>query len=236
MVLYHSSFSDRSMKDSEVTTTLPLGHLRSRVVLSVVTLLAVWCWCAFTIASAYVPGSLQQAPNLTYRLRKVDVTGADHIKIERIVKACKTRDDSSFSPASLSECETRIKNLYAEYGYIRVRVEVQPVYLPASYGSKEGFADIRVTITEGPKYYVYRIEVIGNERTGHRVVERAAGIRLGEPYNPAKIEKWVRGLNQLGRFEVIKKEDIDIQINDQDQTVYVLFRVKEKLGPFNFRF
>jgi len=93
------------------------------------------------------------------------------------------------------------------------------------------FVDLQITLDEGVAFYIRRTEVYGGDTTNHHVVMRAVGdLRPEQPYNPELVEKWVIGLNRLGRFERVKKEDIEIRIDKQEHFVDVLFHVKEKPG------
>jgi outer membrane protein assembly factor BamA len=106
----------------------------------------------------------------------------------------------------------------------------------AQQGSgKKEIINVKITINEGPSFYIRRTEVMGNETTNHMVVMRAANLWPDQPYNPNRIDKWIEGLNRLGRFEQVKREDIEIEVNEQEHFADVVFHLEEKPGLKNRR-
>lgn len=131
-------------------------------------------------------------------------------------------------PETIEGIISRIKSAYLKRGFIKVDITVSATAQQNSEKKKR--ANLKITIQEGPRYFVRRTEAMGNETTNHGVVMRAAGLRPGEPYNPTRIDKWVEGLNRVGRFEPVKREDIVIEVDDREQVADVLFHLKEKPG------
>lgn len=124
----------------------------------------------------------------------------------------------------------RIKKAYLERGFIEVRASIKKIG-PAQPGENDKTVNLQIKIEEGPRFLIGQTEVEGNHMTNHNVIMRAAGgLRPDRPYNPEDVEKWVRGLNRLGRFKLVKKEDIEITIDQHEHLVHLLFHLTEKPG------
>src|SRR5437667_59456 len=129
----------------------------------------------------------------------------------RIAQACGIRTNVRLKPQSLETCKEHALQLYLRAGFIRAVIEIQPQYSVADANVGGGVVDILITVNEGSKYCIGAIEFQGNYKTRHRIVQRATGLRLGMPYDPLSIKKWVGGLNRLALFETVKPEDVEIE-------------------------
>ncbi len=64
--------------------------------------------------------------------------------------------------------------------------------------------DIIYEITNGPRYYIERIDIIGNQRTFDYVIRRELSISEGDPLNQDFINKSIRNIRNLGFFSDVK--------------------------------
>lgn len=64
--------------------------------------------------------------------------------------------------------------------------------------------DIIYEITNGPRYYIERIDIIGNQRTFDYVIRRELFISEGDPLNQDFINKSIRNIRNLGFFSDVK--------------------------------
>lgn len=150
----------------------------------------------------------------------------DQIKHIAGIKPGKLIDDQQIEKAV-----ERIRKAYLQRGFIEVKASINNDRAAHHASKEDQIFDLQITILEGPRFYIRRTEVVGNQTTNHNVVMRAAGgLRPNQPYNPEHVEKWVSGLNRLGRFELVKREDIEINIDEQGHFVDLLFHLKEKPG------
>lgn len=81
-------------------------------------------------------------------------------------------------------------------------------------------------ISEGPRVYVERIEIIGNLRTLDSVIRREFRLIEGDPFNAAKVRRTQQRLNNLGFF---KKAEItnEPSVTSPDKVVLKV-KVEEK--------
>jgi len=125
------------------------------------------------------------------------------------------------------------------YNSLRVEQTVEDLTLKISEGGY-AFAEVRprgsrdyenktITLTyyieEGPRAYIERINVIGNDRTREYVIRREFDIAEGDAYNRALMDKAERRLNNLGFFERVS---ITTSPGSASDRVVINVRVEEK--------
>ena len=158
------------------------------------------------------------------------IEGAKTFTGKELLRIAGIKPKQDFKLETEEEIVDRIKGAYLERGFIKAEVSVSQESSVPQISRKKETINLKITISEGSAYHVRRTEAMGNETTNHRVVMRAAGLWPDEPYNPNRIDKWVEGLNRLGRFERVKREDIEVEFSDQEHFADVVFHLKEKPG------
>ncbi len=91
--------------------------------------------------------------------------------------------------------------------------------------------NIVYTVDQGPKTYVERIEVRGNDKTRDYVIRREFDLAEGDAFNQVMIQKAKRRLEKLDFFERV---EISTVPGDQpDQVVLVVDVVEKSTGDFS---
>ena len=89
--------------------------------------------------------------------------------------------------------------------------------------------DLTITADEGKQFFVRRIEFAGNTTTRDKVIRREFQLDEGDIFNTQMLDVSILRLNQLGYFEMLKKEDAaDIRRNPGSDTVDITLKVKER--------
>ena len=89
--------------------------------------------------------------------------------------------------------------------------------------------DLTITADEGKQFFVRRIDFSGNTTTRDKVIRREILLDEGDMFNSSLWDLSILRLNQLGYFEVLKKEDAaDIHKNIGSNTVDITLKVKER--------
>ncbi|MEK6325300.1 MAG: POTRA domain-containing protein [Acidobacteriota bacterium] len=171
---------------------------------------------------------IQRQARLNYRVEKTEILGSGHLTDTVVIHLCAISPGALLDDQSLEGCAERLKERYRADGFMKAQVDIRPEYKEPKGDAKEGIADIVVRIDEGASYFIGRIEFKGNERTRHRTAQRAASIYLGSAYDPGQVKRWLQGLNRLGRFKTVTKEDVEIETDDREHSVHVLFNMREK--------
>ena len=182
----------------------------------------------FTLGLLLPGAKLSEEPK--QQIREITVEGTYALTTKNVLAIAGVKPKQDLRPETIESIEGRIKSAYLERGFIKADISVRKESTGQHTARKKESVTLHITIHEGPRYFVGRIEVMGNEQTNHGVVMRAAGLRPGEPYNPNRIAKWVEGLNRLGRFEPVKRENIVVELDEAEHEADVLFHLKEKPG------
>ncbi len=122
----------------------------------------------------------------------------------------------------------RLKKAYGSQGYIQAEVNLNQDLIPPKAGEKEGIANFTLNIEEGSVYTIRQIEFLGNSVTRDQVMRREIFVNEGDVYNEELFDYSRQRLNQLGFFEEVKKEDVQIQTDDREKKVDINIRVKER--------
>ncbi|MFW5655164.1 MAG: outer membrane protein assembly factor BamA, partial [Roseicyclus sp.] len=130
------------------------------------------------------------------------------------------REGTTFSPRLLDNTITRMENLATEQGLRFVRVEPRVTRNDASLT-----LDIAFAITRGPRVFVERIDIEGNETTLDRVIRRQFDTVEGDPFDPRAIRaaaERIRALNYFADVAVEAREGtspgqviVDVDVEEQ---------------------
>jgi len=130
-----------------------------------------------------------------------------------------------FSTDKLRKGIENMRKLYGKFGYIDFVPE--PDFHPAEDGSDQ--IDLTLTADEGKQFFIRRIDFSGNTTTRDKVIRREVLLDEGDVFNTELWDYSVLRLNQLGYFEMLKKEEsADIKRNPQSNTVDITLKVKER--------
>jgi outer membrane protein insertion porin family len=134
------------------------------------------------------------------------------------------RTGDVFSTDKLRKGLENLRNTYGTFGYWDFVPEPQIEPIPDT-----DQIDLTITADEGRQFFVRRIDFIGNTTTRDKVIRREFYLDEGDLFNTKLLDLSLLRLNQLGYFEMLKKEDaVDIKRNPQSDTVDITLKVKER--------
>jgi outer membrane protein insertion porin family len=162
-----------------------------------------------------------------YHLRNMNFTGVKLFRTPEVLMkplfGMTTGD--IFSTDKLRKGIENMRKLYGKFGYIDFVPE--PDFHPADDGSDQ--IDLTLTADEGKQFFIRRIDFSGNTTTRDKVIRREILLDEGDMFNTELWDYSVLRLNQLGYFEMLKKdESADIKRNPQSNTVDITLKVKER--------
>jgi len=116
--------------------------------------------------------------------------------------------------------QTDASSLYSDNGYLQARLEPELIRVG------DDSVDIVVKVTEGERYTVRKVEIVGNNKTRDRVVRRELYTRPGDYFNRSAIIRSLRGLGVLNYFnpESLKPEVVPVDKTHVD----VVYKVEER--------
>ncbi len=165
-----------------------------------------------------------------YTLKEIKFTGNKAIPNSKFLRSLfQMKDGDVFNAELVKKGLDNLHKAYGEYGYINFT----PVPDTQIDDEKKQIT-LTIDIDEGKQYSVRRIEFVGNTTTRDKVIRRELALEEGSLYNTRMWELSLLRLNQLGYFEPLKAEgpdaqqSTDIKQNNQDGTVDITLKVKEK--------
>ena len=161
-----------------------------------------------------------------YKLRNVSFEGVKLFKTPEALMRPLFRmgPGDVFQADKLRKGLEMMRKWYGTFGYIDFVPEPYPEFIPNT-----DQVDLKITADEGKQFFVRRIDFSGNTTTRDKVIRRELLLDEGEMFNMDLWETSILRLNQLGYFEMLKKEDAaDIKRNPQSNTVDITLKVKER--------
>jgi outer membrane protein insertion porin family len=146
------------------------------------------------------------------------------VPTERLRPLFPIKDGDTFDTHLVGKGIENLRKLYGAGGYINFAA------VPSTdIDDEKKQITLNVDIDPGKPFYVRRIEFQGNTTTRDRVIRRELLVQEGQVFNTQAWEVSVLRLNQLNYFEALKPEDdTERKLNEQDGTVDLTVKVKEK--------
>ncbi len=161
-----------------------------------------------------------------YRLRNINFQGFKLFKTPESLMLPVFRMDKGdvFSAEKLRKGLEQMRKLYGVYGFMDFVPEPNFDFIPDT-----NQVDLTLTADEGKQFFIRRIDFSGNTTTRDKVIRREILLDEGDMFNMDLWEMSILRLNQLGYFEMLKKEDAaDIKRNPNSNTVDITLKVKER--------
>jgi outer membrane protein insertion porin family len=159
-----------------------------------------------------------------YRVSSVTFTGNKVYDDETVRKKISIKPDSVFNKAVLEQDMLAISNLYTEKGY--ALASVTPDLIP---DEKNKTVQVTLSIGEGDKYRIGKIEVTGNTKTRDKVIRREMRFDEGEIFDSSKLKRSYERIKNLNFFETV---DIVPKPRYEEKVVDLDVKVKERPTGF----
>ncbi|TAN42278.1 MAG: outer membrane protein assembly factor BamA [Nitrospirae bacterium] len=155
-----------------------------------------------------------------YKVSAVNITGNTAYDAAAIRKNITITPGSVFNKSLLEKNIQAITGLYSEAGY--ALTVVTPDLTPED---KDRTVVVTLSVNEGEKYRVGRIEVSGNTKTRDKVIRREIRFDEGELFSGSKLKRSYERINNLNYFETV---DIVPKPNYEKKVVDLEVKVKER--------
>ncbi|MEO1238931.1 MAG: outer membrane protein assembly factor BamA [Pseudomonadota bacterium] len=153
-----------------------------------------------------------------------EVPEAEAADFRRVVRM---RSGQVFSPVALDNEVARLERLALRQGLDFVRVD--PI---VTRNRPDGVVDVEFRIIRGPRVFVQRIDIEGNETTLDRVIRRQFDTVEGDPLNPRAIREAADRIRALGFFETV---EIDTRPGrNAEQAIVDVDVVEQPTGTLSF--
>ena len=134
-----------------------------------------------------------------YKIGQVVLTGDEVFTEEELRQIVRVTPGEIFSREGLRRDILTLTEAYTDQGY--AFADVAPTI---SVNEQTRLIDLNITARPGPKVYIGRIDIIGNERTRDAVIRRELRFDEGELYSGSKVRRSRQRLMNLQYFEEIK--------------------------------
>jgi outer membrane protein insertion porin family len=137
------------------------------------------------------------------------------------------RPGSTWSPDPIDTAVLRMQQLTVEEGLDFVEIEPQ-----FTRNERAQTIDVTFVLSRGPRVFIERIDIEGNQTTLDRVIRDEFRVAEGDPFNPREVGAATERLRSLGFFE-------DVQVNTRqgstpEQVIVEVDVVERPTGSFGF--
>jgi len=162
-----------------------------------------------------------------YRLGDVEVESTvPGIDSETMRGVVKTSQGDVYSAKRIEDTIQVLNDRVADHGYAFAKVEPIP---NRDFGSNT--ISITYAIDQGPRAYVERIEVRGNNKTRDYVIRREFDFGEGDAFNQTLMQRAKRRLEGLGFFQTV--EITTAPGSDSDQVILIVDVAEKSTGEFS---
>ena len=146
--------------------------------------------------------------------------GDNNLNPEALARKVSTGVGDTYNAAKVDKSVEKLTLEASNQGFVFARVEPKVDRNPSN-----ATVNLTYNITEGPRTYVERIDIIGNTRTLDDVIRRELRLYEGDAYNRTLVERARRRLTALDYFE---KVDFREEEGSAPDKVVLVIEVAEK--------
>ncbi len=136
-----------------------------------------------------------------YNFGKIEIkTNLEKLNKDELKELVLTKSDETYNASLIDKSVDALTFAAGSKGY--AFAEVRP---RVHRDKKKRVVDLTYNIAEGPRVYVERIDIVGNQRTLDRVIRRQMKLAEGDAFNKVlldKSEKDIRGLQYFAKVDV----------------------------------
>src|ERR1700730_14081400 len=133
-----------------------------------------------------------------YHVGKISVSGEQATTEQKIRALLKMKEGAVYSPKALHDDAKAVADAYGSGGY------VDTLIAPEGAPAGPGRIDVHYQIEEGDRFFVQRINVVGNTRTKDKVIRREVLIAPGDVFNTVRVDVSKKRLENLGYFSKVE--------------------------------
>jgi len=161
-----------------------------------------------------------------YHVGKISISGYQATTEQKIRALLKMKEGAVYSPKALHDDAKAVADAYGSGGY------VDTLIVPEGAPTGPGRIDVHYKIEEGDRFFVQRINVVGNTRTKDKVIRREVLIAPGDVFNTVRVDVSKKRLENLGYFSKVETYPDDTGVaGRKDLTVQV---EEKRTGSFSF--
>ena len=155
----------------------------------------------------------------------VEISGVERFSERKIYKQMKTRRKKVFKNEVLREDLMRIESFYLERGYLDVEVSSPAVRID----EERNRAEIALSISEGPRYEVGRIEISSSTIFEKKELRKAVVLKPGRRFRQSQLDGSVGAITELFADKGYLRTEVEAvpDRNPEKGTVDFRFEIQE---------
>ena len=177
-------------------------------------------------AATFITFTVQEGQRYTFSNFSASTTIAG-LDPQAYLARARVRPGGTFSPAVIDTAIRRMEQFALDQGRDFVRIEPR-----ITRNERAATLDVEFLITRGPRVFVERIDIEGNQTTLDRVIRDQFRVAEGDPFNPREIRNAAERIRALGFFE-----DVQVETRPgttQEQVIVDVDVVEQPTGSFGF--
>lgn len=164
----------------------------------------------------------------SFRVGEVSVSSEfQGLDVAQYQSALRLRPGETWNPSRIEEQITRLERLALQQGYDFLRADPR-----ITRNDRDLTLDVEFALVRGPRVFVERIDIEGNQTTLDRVIRRQFDTVEGDPFNPREIRNAAERIRALGFFA---QADVNTREGSASDQVIVDVDVEEQpTGSLSF--
>ncbi len=151
----------------------------------------------------------------------------ENLSVADYEDALSIRSGQTWSPTTIEEQIARLERKALREGYDFLRVDPR-----VTRNDRDLTLDVEFALVRGPRVFVERIDIEGNQTTLDRVIRRQFNTVEGDPFNPREIRNAAERIRALGFFS---SSEVDTrQGTAPDQVIVGVDVVEQPTGSLSF--
>ena len=145
-----------------------------------------------------------------FTVGQISVSSEFNVDINEYRNALRIKSGEVWSPALIEEQIARLERLALTQGLDFLRVDPR-----VERNARALTLDVEFALVRGPRIFVERIDIEGNQTTLDRVIRRQFNTVEGDPFNPREIRNAAERIRALGFFSTANVETREGRASDQ---------------------
>jgi outer membrane protein insertion porin family len=161
-----------------------------------------------------------------HRLGKLTVRDGSVLTPEQARSQFPIKEGEVINGSLLEAALVRLRDLYGRLGYLQFAPAIEFKSTPPV--NNEVVTDITITLNEGRRFTLGRLEFVGNYRTVDLYLRRMVPLDEGEYFDYGRLQEAIERFNRTGLFDPIKPTDIIINYDMAQGTANVELHLTER--------
>ncbi len=160
------------------------------------------------------------------KVDSVEITGNEIFPHDYIKAKLSVEEGSYYDEATIDAGKYILSNNYAEKGFADASITIERSFLNG--GGDKNSIYLKITIVEGRKIYVRKVEIKGLKEVRSKVVSRELKVQTGDVYQPSKVY-----LSQSNLYRTEMFSDVNVHEEKvRSDSVDITFILREEKSRF----